>query len=287
MSEKIISFLSSILLRFYNEIIASVWAILATIPLDNMLYRFFENEQTYEISLTYWICFAIYTVFFLTSASLVPVIKEWHVMKELNSLVKLHKITQQQKQKIKFIIKDVLIYKSIFTKEGLLQFCMANFFSIGVIFAYFGIEGIIANLLNSKRIIVPIIFILLFLVLLIFESFLDDYLAQKIRKNKINNHIRGLYGHNKTILMLILRNLGGGGSMSVNLSQLLIEDALEDICEILHISTSRDDIKSKKTIHVKKRMISRVQKSGQKHSLEKKEKPEKKKRKKRSTFSNY
>jgi hypothetical protein len=46
--------------------------------------------------------------------------------------------------------------------------------------------------------------------------------------------------------MLILRNIGGGGTLSSKLSQLLVEDAIDDIYEILNISSSMEDAKGKK-----------------------------------------
>ena len=131
----------------------------------------------------------------------------------------------------------------------MLQFIMTNLFGIGVVFAYFGIEGFIANAMNGQTLVVPAIFVLCFLIVLIVESFLDDYLSNEIKKNNnIDISNKGLYGKNKTLLMLIMRNVGGGGSLSMKFSELLIEDAIDDIYEILHISSHVDESVKKKII---------------------------------------
>ena len=238
-------FLAGLLLRFYNEIVAGVWAILVCLPIDSYLYQIFDNKPSYNLGKNYWIFFIIYTIFFIFSAILVPYLKEWNVIHEIELMHKRGEVTFSQKHKIKSVLNDVLMYKNIFTKEGLLQFVMANLFNISVICAYFAIEEFISQRLEGVFSIVPIIFIMLFFFILTIESFLDDYLVHKIKnENRINhNNIKYNNISNKNLLTLILRNLGGGGSLSFKLSQLLVEDAIDDIYEILYISNSMDDIR--------------------------------------------
>lgn len=238
--EDIVSMISPTLLRFYNEIIAGVWAILIVIPFDSYLYTTITGRPSYNITSYYWIFFVVYTGFFLLSASLIPFLKEWQVNKEIDALERSHKITAAQKKKIEGVLRDVLVYKRITTREGFMQFTMMNVFCIGVILAYFGIEGLMAAFMNDGNAIISLIFIVLFLITLIIESFLDDYMVQKMRKHTSSSNVYGIHGASKNLLTLILRNLGGGGSISENISQLIVEDAIEDISEIMHISSSVD-----------------------------------------------
>jgi hypothetical protein len=262
MLEQFIAFLCGLLLRFYNEIIVGVWAIVISIPLDAYLYEIFDGVPSYNLTKSYFIFTFVYTVIFIILTSLVPYIKELIVRKEIDYLANRNRITVSQTEKIHRVLDGVLIHKTIFSREGFLQFLMTNLFSVGVIFAYFGIEGVIMNTLQDKNIVVPCIFIFLFVLLLTLESFLDDYLSDKIRNNRRlktqHVHFNNMYGPNRKLLMLILRNLGGGGSLSAKLSQLLVEDAVDDIYEILTISRSMEYAKNKKH----KRVIKRTQKDG-------------------------
>jgi hypothetical protein len=49
---------ANILLRFYNELITSVWNILMIIPFDYFLNQSFGNESEYKLTTNYFIfCF--------------------------------------------------------------------------------------------------------------------------------------------------------------------------------------------------------------------------------------
>jgi hypothetical protein len=290
--EHFVVLLSSILLRFYNEIIAGVWSILVFLPLDSYLNRIVNGKPSYNITTNFWFFFALYTVFFLISASAVPYIKAWYVNRELDILEKSRKITYFQKKKIRHVISHVLVYKSIFSREGLLQFFMSNLFAFGVILAYFGIEGMIANIMNDESLIVPVIFLIFFLLLLILESFFDDYLSQEMRSHYAKHSNANIAEGNKKLLTLILRNLGGGGSLSANFGQILVEDAVDDIYEILEISSANGGSKSgtiKKLIRSKNRFTDKNGEKGErKKSSNTKQKRSKNKRKENSgVIKNY
>ena len=232
----IIKFISNVLLRFYSEVIAGIWAVILLIPLDNALYKFFTGIPSYPMNKYYFIFFICYTLFFLASGALIPVIKKHRIIGIINNLEKTKQISLLQKRRILFTIKDVTNYKSLFTKEGCLQFLMENIFSIGVMFSWFGIEGIISNVMHKETLVVPMIFIILFFATLILESFLDDFIAENKRKmrkmSSINNRF---YVYHKQLIMQLVEDIGGGGSSSENLGRLLLEDTIEDIAEIMNM----------------------------------------------------
>ena len=151
-------------------------------------------------------------------------------------LEKTKKITLIQKNKILETIKDIKSYKKLTTKEGFLNFIMENIFSISVMFAYFGIEGIIGNIMDGVAITVPVIFVVLFLALLILESFLDDYIANNTKTKRKNSKFSKLYGGNKKLMMQLIEDVGGGSSSSEKIGQILLEEIIEDIAEIMSIS---------------------------------------------------
>lgn len=237
-------FLAGTIVRFYNEIIAGVWAIMLIIPFDAYLTTKIYGNSEYNITLNYFIYLLAYTCFFLFSSALIPYFKERKVKKEIDRLAHRHSVTRSQMKQIDKVLDDVLIYKSFFSMEGFLQFAMTNLFAIGVVLAYFGIEGLILGFMQNKDKTIPIIYIMSFLIILILESFLDEYLVSKIREKakKNTNRIISDRPSNKNLLMLILRNLGGGSSLSEKIAELLVEDAVDDIYEILRISSSMNGV---------------------------------------------
>lgn len=246
--ERFSNFTSNIILRFYSEIISGVWAILIVIPIDSYLNLKINHHSEYVINSKYFIFVFFYTIFFLIAAALVPYFKTKTVKKEVDYLTKRYFITEEQKKKIYKILDDVLVHKSIFSLEGFLQFIMLNLFCIDIILAYFGIEGFIICIMQNRSPDVYFIYMMLFVVILIIESFLDDFLSHKLKQRQIKVKIlkRGKdhsinfrqQTSNKHLLAVILRNLGGGGSMSDKMSKLIVEESVEDIREILHISSA-------------------------------------------------
>ena len=218
------------------EIIAGVWAVLLVIPMDAKLYKFFTGTASYTLNMYYWIFFGCYTTFFIISGALVPVIKRRRIVETLNELVKDKKITTIQKEKIFKTIQNVASYQTLTSKTGILQFVMENIFSISVMFAYFGIEGIIGNILTNETLIVPVIFVVLFLALLIIRSFLDDYLSDQMKYRQRHKKINTLWNGNKTILMQLVEDIGGGSSNSDKIGQIVLEETIDDITKIINIS---------------------------------------------------
>ena len=260
----VIKFLSNVLLRFYSEVIAGIWAVILLIPLDNALYKFFTGMPSYPMNKYYVAFFICYTLFFLVSGALIPIIKKQRIVGMINNLEKTKQISSLQKKKILFTIKDITSYQSLFTRDGFLHFLMENIFSIGVMFSWFGIEGIISNVMHKETLIVPILFIILFFATLILESFLDDFIAENKRSVRKNSSINNrFYTYNKQLIMQLVEDIGGGGSSSENLGRLLLEDTIEDIAEIMNMPrrsgknrnhkkrislTKKNNIKRKKNI---------------------------------------
>ncbi|MBQ7552364.1 MAG: hypothetical protein IJT15_02865 [Rickettsiales bacterium] len=289
----IIKFLSNVLLRFYSEVIAGIWAVILLIPLDNALYKFFTGTSSYPMSKYYVAFFICYTLFFLVSGALIPIIKKHRIVGMINNLEKTKQISSLQKKKILFTIKDITNYQSLFTKEGFLHFLMENIFSIGVMFSWFGIEGIISNVMHGETLIVPILFIILFFATLILESFLDDFIAENKRSMKKMSSINNkFYDYNKQLIMQLVEDIGGGGSSSENLGRLLLEDTIEDIAEIMNMP--RRSLKGKNQAKHNSLKESRKKVSGRKHMHFVKNKStignntrNKQKRTKKTIYSNY
>ena len=234
------------------EIIAGVWAVLLVIPMDAKLYKFFTGTASYTLSMYYWIFFGCYTTFFIISGALVPVIKRHRIIETLNELVKDGRITTIQKEKIFQTIQNVSSYQTLTSKTGILQFVMENIFSISVMFAYFGIEGIIGNILTHETLIVPVIFVILFLALLIIRSFLDDYLSDQMKYKQRRKKINTLWNGNKTILMQLVEDIGGGSSNSDKIGQIVLEETIDDITKIINISGKKKHYKNSNVRHKQK-----------------------------------
>ena len=230
------------------EIIAGFWALFIIIPIDSKLYVFFTGNPSYTITMTYWIFFGFYTTFFLASGALIPIIKTKRIEKTLNHLVIKKQISEEQKTKILNTLKGIASYQPLLSREGGLNFILENIFSIGVMFAWFGIEGIISNLMSGETLIVPMIFNALFLALLILQSFLDDYIAQQIRLKYKNTAFSKLCVAGKSLAMQIVADIGGGGS-SDKMGQLLLEQTIEEIEKIMKISQSPKKITKRKIVH--------------------------------------
>ena len=103
-------------------------------------------------------------------------------------------------------------------------------------FAWFGIEGVISSVMSGESLVVPVIFIFLFLSLLILHSFLDDYIAQQTRLMHGKTSFSRLRGINRILAMQIVADIGGGGN-SYKMGQLLLEQVVYDIEKIINLSS--------------------------------------------------
>ena len=235
--KKVFKFLGDALLRFYTEIIAGIWMVITFIPLDCFLYTRITGKPSYPLygkTLHYFTIFYIfYTIFFNT-------LKRFERSKQ---------ITYVQRKKIFNAVSDMSYYKSFFSVDGFLHFLMENIFGMSVMFAYFGFEGIIDNLINGNRIVVPMIFVMLFVALLILEDLLDDYLGYRIRAERFHSQSnQRIHGAKRTLMMQILQDAGCGSSSSDDLCQIALEDIIDDIGEIIEISNDTEEVKMHRKI---------------------------------------
>ena len=227
------------MVKFYLEIVAGVWAVILTMPVDNVLYEYFTGKPSYpNLNHNFWIFFVAYTIFFLLSALLVPLVRKNNMKRTLRKMVRQRKITAIQRNKMVAILKNAIKYKPIWTKDGFCLFLLENFFSIGVMFAYFGIEGLIANFINGETKIVSCIFLCLFLLFMELESILDEYITKTIKhqnyKNIKTKNNKNKYTAGKTLMMQIIEDIGGG-STSDDFGEMIINETFEDIEEIMDV----------------------------------------------------
>ena len=251
--KKVFKFLGDALLRFYTEIIAGIWMVITFIPLDCFLYTRITGKPSYPLygkTLHYFTIFYIfYTIFFLSSAILVPLIRRKRLCNTLKRFERSKQITYVQRKKIFNAVSDMSYYKSFFSVDGFLHFLMENIFGMSVMFAYFGFEGIIDNLINGNRIVVPMIFVMLFVALLILEDLLDDYLGYRIRAERFHSQSnQRIHGAKRTLMMQILQDAGCGSSSSDDLCQIALEDIIDDIGEIIEISNDTEEVKMHRKI---------------------------------------
>jgi len=241
--KQIVHKLADILLRFYDEIFAGIWMVAVIIPVDAVLYKFFTGIPSYPIGTYYWIFLGFYTTFFVIAGALIPVIKKYRLQKTLNKLEKINKITNYQKRKIFAIVGNLSSYQGILTKEGFLNFLMANLFEFGVMFSWFGIEGFIDNILCGITLVVPMIYIALFFAFLCLQGFLDDYIAQQLSLKTKRKGFNNLCYASKTLMLQLIEDIGGG-SNNDKIGELLLEQTIEDIGAIIQISSEKDYKKS-------------------------------------------
>ena len=234
--KKLLAFFTKILLRFYMEIIVGFWDVFIIIPIDSALYKFFTGVPSYNITTGYWIFFGFYTTFFIISGASIPMIKIHYINKMLSNLTVNKKITLMQKEEIMTMLKQLSIYKPLTSYVGFIAFVLDNIFSLSIMFAWFGIEGVISNTMSGESLVVPVIFIFLFLSLLILHSFLDDYIAQQTRLMHGKTSFSRLRGINRILAMQIVADIGGGGN-SDKMGQLLLEQVVYDIEKIINLSS--------------------------------------------------
>ena len=102
--KKVFKFLGDALLRFYTEIIAGIWMVITFIPLDCFLYTRITGKPSYPLygkTLHYFTIFYIfYTIFFLSSAILVPLIRRKRLCNTLKRFERSKQITYVQRKKI-------------------------------------------------------------------------------------------------------------------------------------------------------------------------------------------
>lgn len=244
-------YFENFLLRFYEQLISGVWAVLIILPLGELLDNAFNgtHKKCGYCTWKYLLFCAISTSILIISSILLPKIKKIKLRRELYHSLKTDKIKTWQKEKIRNVLNDSLLYKSFFSLEGFWQFIMVNFFNVGVISAYFCVEKFIDFITYHEGSLWPaLVFGIIFIVFVIIGWITDNWITVKFIKYSHHHASCPLplvqsSDHKcdtKPLLVNILK-LIAKDSLENKLNQAIIEDAIDDISEILTISTNKDE----------------------------------------------
>ncbi len=250
---KFVILLSDMLVRYYMEIIAGIWAVIIMMPLDSWLYKRVTGDVTYLIDRNFIILFVVYTIFYIGLGHIIPKLRRIKATDKIKNFIEKGYITQAQGKIILKTIDNSLSRQKLNSKYGLSQWVMKNLFSIGITFSYFAAEGFIVNTMFPKPFTVPIVFTILFISLLLIEHFMDGRMANKMieerRKregtNKIN--IDKEFGVNKAFMLFLFDSIRGS-NLSDKVSDAVYEDIITDIISVIKLSDNKLEAKKiKKT----------------------------------------
>jgi len=238
------SYLENLLLRFYEQIISGFWAVMILMPIEQITYTL--SGRAYNANYFNWkylLLFVVYTVFFFVSSIAIPRVRAVQLRRQLNEMVKVASISIEHKHKTNLILKESLVCKSFFTKEGFWQFTMINLFGFAIVAAYYGFEDTVSIIAaNSDIPIAPaIVFWTIFVSSMALMWWLDNNLSMKMCSNNANITTSG----SRSILINVLR-LFTRDYLDGRFNMAIWEDILDDICEILKLETKDDD---QKVIH--------------------------------------
>lgn len=251
---KFFIFLGDLLVRYYMEIIAGIWAVLIMMPIDSFLYKKVTGDETYLINKWFVVFFIVYTALYVFIGQLIPKLRRIKLLDKIDLFVKNGTITTAQKKRLLETIDYSLSrQKVVNSKYGFLQWIMKNLFSIGVTFSYFAAEGFIVNTMFPRPLTVPIIFTFLFISLLILEHFMDARMANKMikerekKRQKNQNHvdISKEFGINKAFMIFLFDSVRGS-NLSDKVSEAVYEDIISDIISITKMTNDKDDAKKVK-----------------------------------------
>lgn len=233
----------SVLLRFYEQIISGLWFLSMLLPMESYLEVFLiEHESkvahTFQFYFTF---FLICTIVFILSSVLMPVIHQKVLRVEIQKLLRTNKINIHEKSQIISIIRDNLACRSFFSKEGFWQFAMSNIFNFGIISSYFGVESIIRVYLNDgSHYVIAIVFMGLFVSCMIIEWLLDIYLTKKFIVTDHTPSTGSKLDQQRELIIMIMRIVGRDSFRSV-LSQVIMEDTINDIIEIMQVPYNKQN----------------------------------------------
>ena len=231
-----------LLIRLNRDVFAGIWQVALIMPLDNVFFLTFTNDDPSYMNLDhrFWFWFAIGTIFFLGGYAYAPYGRKHKIIELLNRLTASGEITQLQKNKVWNIIKNSPRYVPLWTKDGFLVFAMENLYCMMIMFSFFAGEGLINGFMDDcqgKKIVASCHLILCFGCLWL-EGRLDRYLANKMRKAIKSKNEKMFYGANKQITTQLIADITGD-STSDNLMKIHFENMLEDITDILDVSNDK------------------------------------------------
>ena len=276
---KILSTAVNTFIRLNKDIVAGIWQTALVMPLDCAMFIHFTGEPSYQnLDYRFWIFFSIYTLFFLGGYAFAPLARKKKLKNLLNQFVVDGNITNLQAKKIWDIVKDNSRYAPLWSKSGMLLFLMENIYCMSIIFAFFGGEGLINACLNGTEKAMSILHLCFASGCLILESQLDKYIAKRIRRKYKMGNMKIFYGANKQITTQLIADITGDSS-SNNLMNLHLESMLEDITEILDVSSKKEEAKKikKKSSRKVNLLKGRIEKAKKGINIIKKNKNNKKK----------
>lgn len=245
------------LVRYYMEIIAGIWAVIIMMPLDSWLYKRITGEETYLINRSFFILFILYTIFYISLGQIIPKLRRVKATDKIKNFIDKGYITQAQGKIILKTIDNSLSRQKLNSKYGFSQWIMKNLFSIGITFSYFAAEGFIVNTMFPKPLTVPIVFTILFVSLLLLEHFMDGRMAKKMieerkkREDKNNINIDKEFGANKAFMVFLFDSIRGC-NLSDKVSDAVYEDIITDIISVIKLSDNK--LEAKKVKKTSKKM---------------------------------
>lgn len=231
-----------VLVRFYEQIISGMWALSVLVPFEKYLERVFLHKHHTEFdNLIYFWFFALSSVIFTVSSIWIPRINQRHLRVEIQQLLRKHTINISQKNEILWILKDTLACRDFFSKEGFWQFAMSNIFNFAIISFYFSIESFISVISKTgSHILISFIFLVIFSVLMVTEWIFDIFLTKKFMTPQ-NHILNNLEDQKKQLIIRIMRIVGRDSYRSL-ISQIILEDTIDDIMAILTVTEKNERI---------------------------------------------
>ena len=193
------------------------------------------------------------------SGMLLPIFRRKRILHILNELVKKSKITAFQKKQIWLIIKDSMCYQSIFTKIGALRFLTFNIYGVAVIFAWNTIESTVWNVMHGDGLIPQVITGTMFFLAIWIADLIDKKVANEIKKeHKITEQSQSkmekIYGEKYQVIVKLMEDVGGGSTETSKVGGILLEETIDDIKDIIDLSSSKKEAKIKRDLSKKSKI---------------------------------
>ena len=129
MKDKFLNFVGDLLVRYYMEIIAGIWAVMIMMPIDAALYKKVTGDETYLIDGNFAVMFVIYTIAFIALGQLLPILRKKKLVYKMKHFVRQGLVTAAQSKQILETVNYSLSRQGLTSKYGLSQWIMKNLFS--------------------------------------------------------------------------------------------------------------------------------------------------------------
>lgn len=222
--------------RFYEQIISGMWALSICVLIENNLNEIIIHKHNVNF-IGLYLFFGFTSIIFAVSSFALPRIRQRTLRIEIQTLLRKQKINASQKLEILEILKDTLSCKDIFSKEGFWQFVMSNLFNFTIVTFYFALESALSVLYcNTSHIFIASIFALIFIMCILLEWALDSFFTRKFLGE--NNSISFEKDVKKQLVISVM-SIIGRDSFRSSMSQIIFEDAIDDVLAILNVQTQK------------------------------------------------